>query len=946
MEAGGAASDIAGGSQYGFQHEDLLWTTGKECEVVEMIDNIGISKGVDECYDVWSSKEADETMTTVDGGQEENNVGMSKGVDECNDETMTSVDGVSRGVSFKKGPWTKAEDEVLMRVVHELGSNDWVKIEMQSGLNRTSKSCRLRWKNHLQPHLKKGTFSFKEENDVIRMHYKYGNKWSLMAKRIPGRSDNEIKNFWHSRIKKCKKRGLPLYPDWCREDDQTLNDDDLCRKTNVETIAVPNATYQAQVSLLGHSHSLLPNYDMFQYYPASTSETSMINGSGFIKLPETQFCLDEEGGQTALHHASSLHGSNPFNQSPQVPLSPMDFSPHKLYPSFQHFLSPRPKTSQSTFTFSTPISSSPHQLPSPHGSCCSSPQLPFNNSPRDNPVRDPKASVFESSKCPPILSLPSGRFKRSHGATHELPPVVKLNEAPNSYQRQRISNTAATVSSFNMTALTYPSSSPNLSNMHSPISPLSLSKSSKISMLPTNQSNRSTMTAATSHPLYQNEPLHSFGLKSFSSSPNLQLESLALPSLEQHANVYSTTNGSPCGTWKPSTSESLLFSPQFNSSSLEPPSIESNTEPPSIESNTGEFLPTPEANFYSNECISENNTDLLDTLLQDAQEDSCLSDLGLVEEYLFSQQLNTQKLYEKILRRKQYKNITIDKGISSKSNLSREAYSNGSLKSMELLGKGQQGEVENTTSTYTQEVKENYLNNEVQGREGSTADKSSQWELSKNGCSSNMEDLLHGDIEMIAPCTNFINQDLVITSNDKHTPCETSEADDPLREQRKRNLKGKDQRFMTKSSMPKDLMLKNNPSGSLPREPLKRNRTVAKCENYSSIEDIEKDQTPQELVMNSAQHVSLSGELGHQNEAYHTESDSWNGILNSTKYSEGDCFIKNIEAYEGTIANNNDLGDATTETLILDSQDLLHGSSLCYPYCLDLRDQCSSGFLN
>ncbi|KAE8671888.1 Transcription factor MYB21 [Hibiscus syriacus] len=120
-----------------------------------------------------------------------------------------STDG---GVALKKGPWTAAEDAILIDYVKKHGEGNWNAVQKQSGLLRCGKSCRLRWANHLRPNLKKGAFTQEEEQLIIELHAKMGNKWARMAAHLPGRTDNEIKNYWNTRIKRRQRAGLPLYP--------------------------------------------------------------------------------------------------------------------------------------------------------------------------------------------------------------------------------------------------------------------------------------------------------------------------------------------------------------------------------------------------------------------------------------------------------------------------------------------------------------------------------------------------------------------------------------------------------------------------------------------------------------------------------------------------------------------------------------------------------------
>ncbi|CAL4934555.1 unnamed protein product [Urochloa decumbens] len=113
---------------------------------------------------------------------------------------------------LKKGPWTTAEDAMLVDHVRRHGEGNWNAVQRLTGLLRCGKSCRLRWTNHLRPNLKKGSFSPDEELLIAQLHAQLGNKWARMAAHLPGRTDNEIKNYWNTRTKRRQRAGLPVYP--------------------------------------------------------------------------------------------------------------------------------------------------------------------------------------------------------------------------------------------------------------------------------------------------------------------------------------------------------------------------------------------------------------------------------------------------------------------------------------------------------------------------------------------------------------------------------------------------------------------------------------------------------------------------------------------------------------------------------------------------------------
>ncbi|XXG38905.1 hypothetical protein AAC387_Pa01g0004 [Persea americana] len=105
-------------------------------------------------------------------------------------------------VGLKKGPWTPEEDQKLLAYIEEHGHGSWRALPGKAGLQRCGKSCRLRWTNYLRPDIKRGKFSLQEEQTIIQLHALLGNRWSAIATHLPKRTDNEIKNYWNTHLKK------------------------------------------------------------------------------------------------------------------------------------------------------------------------------------------------------------------------------------------------------------------------------------------------------------------------------------------------------------------------------------------------------------------------------------------------------------------------------------------------------------------------------------------------------------------------------------------------------------------------------------------------------------------------------------------------------------------------------------------------------------------------
>ncbi|KAI3889927.1 hypothetical protein MKX03_020229 [Papaver bracteatum] len=122
-------------------------------------------------------------------------------------------------VLVRKGVWSEAEDALLRECIEKYGIGKWTQVPQKAGiayvftrclfketkhyfkktlLDRRRKSCRLRWLNYLDPSIKRGEFESDEVDLIIRMHKLLGNRWSLIAGRIPRRTANDIKNYYNT----------------------------------------------------------------------------------------------------------------------------------------------------------------------------------------------------------------------------------------------------------------------------------------------------------------------------------------------------------------------------------------------------------------------------------------------------------------------------------------------------------------------------------------------------------------------------------------------------------------------------------------------------------------------------------------------------------------------------------------------------------------------------
>ncbi|KAL1555572.1 transcription factor MYB10-like [Salvia divinorum] len=138
---------------------------------------------------------------------------------------------------IKSGAWSEEEDNKLRAFIDRFGQTNWRQLPLFAGLKRCGKSCRLRWMNYLKPGIRRGNFTKDEEHLIIKLHNQLGNKWSAIAEQFPGRTDNDIKNYWHAHIHKRKGRLNGTCARVTREiKTQNLSQEELSSDSNSSTI--------------------------------------------------------------------------------------------------------------------------------------------------------------------------------------------------------------------------------------------------------------------------------------------------------------------------------------------------------------------------------------------------------------------------------------------------------------------------------------------------------------------------------------------------------------------------------------------------------------------------------------------------------------------------------------------------------------------------------------
>ncbi|KAH9316362.1 hypothetical protein KI387_024989 [Taxus chinensis] len=216
---------------------------------------------------------------------------------------------------YYRKKWSPEEDSILTEYIRTHGEGHWTSLPVKAGLKRKGKSCRLRWFNHLHPNIKRGNFSGDEEDLIIRLHRLLGNRWSLIAKRLSGRTDNDVKNYWNTHL--CKR----------------LTQEDNPTHPPIKKIKSKYCSWNSTVTDKVEKINVVANGESNTKCDPSHENKTITKTAGCI-LNKYSVCCEKENKEESYHDTveQNLQSHEPVSISSQHDLLQPEINPNLLYP--------------------------------------------------------------------------------------------------------------------------------------------------------------------------------------------------------------------------------------------------------------------------------------------------------------------------------------------------------------------------------------------------------------------------------------------------------------------------------------------------------------------------------------------------------------------------------------------------------------------------------------